>query len=365
MGSLYIESISAPGPIKSQLRVLSKDIAFIREGTKGANGYLYFGQNRILEIEVAVKFYYWGGNARFHAEPTALAAVAAPNILPVLNAGLLDGEWAYFVTPFCKNGDVDDLLDRSDIGNVEAIERTCQILNGVGVLHQKRYLHRDLKPANIYVGDNSESIIGDFGSIKVLPENQTSIPASSHAVLYRPPESVETNSYGFEGDFYQCGMILFQLLGGLLPYDEASWLSRSERKTYNELPNDVDRSLYVDQCIKAKIVRGSIIDVSSLPPWVPGLLKRTVRKATHKDPGRRYRSISAFHAHLNNIRSKIPDWHITEGIPHLRAQPQYKICEEDGDYFVIKSRTGEKWRRDNSFKGTDLADLVREISAGA
>jgi len=349
MASLFIDSISAPEPIRAQLRNLSRDIVFNREVTKGANGYLYFGQNRILETRVAVKFYYWGGNARFHAEPTALVAVAAPNILPVHNAGLLDGEWAYFVTPYCQNGDLDDLLDSSNIGNIEAVERTCQILSGVGVLHQNRYVHRDLKPANIYVGENSESIIGDFGSIKVLPEGQTSIPASSHAVLYRPPESVETNSYGFEGDVYQCGMILFQLLGGLLPYNEASWLNRSERKTYNELPNDVDRSIYADQCIKAKIVRGSIIDSSSLPPWVPDVLRRTVRKATHINPGKRFSSISAFHAHLNNIRARIPDWHITEGLPHLRAQPQFKICEEGGDYFVIKSRTGEQWRRDNSF----------------
>lgn len=365
MASLFIDGLSAPEPIKKRLKALSKDIEFSREVTKGANGYLYFGTNRILQTEVAVKFYYWGSDPRFHAEPTALAALTGQNILTVQSAGLLDGEWAYFVTPYCRNGDLDDLLDSFSIGNIEAIDRTCQILSGVGVLHEHRYVHRDLKPANIYVGDDSESIIGDFGSIKVVPEGHESIPASSHAVLYRPPESVETNSYGFEGDIYQCGMVLFQLLGGPLPYDEASWLSRSERKTYNELPNEADRSIYADQCIKAKIVRGKIIDASKLPPWVPDVLKRTVRKATHTDLTRRFRSVSAFHAYLNNNRSRVPDWCITNGEPHLRSQPQFKVCEENGEYFIMKSRNGDKWRRDNSFNGNSISELVAEISARA
>ncbi|MBJ7589494.1 protein kinase domain-containing protein [Aeromonas veronii] len=188
MSKLFIDSLSAPDSIKTQLRVLSRDIEFSREVTKGANGYLYFGRNRILNTNVAVKFYYWGGDTRFHAEPSALAQLVGDNILSIHNAGLLDGEWAYFVTAFCRNGDLDDLLNSSSIGNIEAVDRTCQVLSGVGVLHENRYVHRDLKPANIYVGDNSQSIIGDFGSIKHIPEGQSSIPASSHAVLYRPPE---------------------------------------------------------------------------------------------------------------------------------------------------------------------------------
>lgn len=365
MTKLFIDGLSAPDAIKAQLRVLSRDIEFSREITKGANGYLYFGRNRILKTKVAVKFYYWGGDARFHAEPSALAQLVGDNILSIQNAGLLDGEWAYFVTAFCRNGDLDDLLDSSSIGNIEAVERTCQLLSGVGVLHEHRYVHRDLKPANIYVGDNYQSIIGDFGSIKHIPDGQSSIPASSHSVLYRPPESVESNSYGFEGDIYQCGLVLFQLLGGSLPYDETSWLNRSERKTYNDLTNDADRSIYADQCIKAKIIRGRIVDISTLPPWVPEVLKRTIRKATHVDPTKRFRSISAFHANLNNNRARIPDWCVTDGEPHLRGQPQFKVREENGFYCVVKSRDGENWRRDNSFQGTDINELVNEIAGRA
>ncbi|HCF4825263.1 TPA: hypothetical protein NIF63_003435, partial [Pseudomonas aeruginosa] len=70
MSEILISNVSAPPNIKAQLNSLSKDIKFTREITKGGNGYLFFGENRILKNEVAVKFYYWGGDAKYHAEPS-------------------------------------------------------------------------------------------------------------------------------------------------------------------------------------------------------------------------------------------------------------------------------------------------------
>ena len=365
MSSLFIDGVSAPEEIKAQLKILAQDIKLTREETKGGNGYLFFGKNRILNTCVAVKFYYWGGDHKYHAEPNALASINSPHVLSVQNAGLLNGDWAYFVTPYCSNGDIDDVIARTDLAILKAVDLTCQILIGVGALHERRILHRDLKPANVYVGDNNQSIIGDFGSIKHMPEGLTSIPASSHAVLYRPPESIETNSYGFAGDIYQCGLILYQLLGGSLPYDEVSWLSTAERHTYDELGRDADKSIFADQCLKSKILTGRVLDMASLPPWVPGKLKRTIRKAVHIDPNKRYPSASAFHVHLNNIRSDVPDWALEDGMPVLRAATSFRVCNEASEPYVQKSRNGSRWRKDNSFQGTSVADLVTEISARA
>lgn len=361
MTGILIDTVGAPQRIKDQLRILSKDIIFTREVSKGANGYLFFGENRILNNEVAVKFYYWGGNAKFHAEPSTLALIEAPNILPVKSAGLLDGEWAYFVTPRL-DGDLDDLLERTEHSNLRAVERTRQILSGVVHLHQRRYLHRDLKPSNIYVGDDGRSIIGDFGSIKYMPEDLDSIPASSHALLYRPPESFEADSYGFAGDLYQCGLILYQLLGGYLPYEEMAWLTQKQRREHDKLPSRADQAIFIDSCIKKKIQSGKILDLSTLPAWVPDNLKRTIRKATHVDPAKRFESASAFYTHLNNIKSNIPDWSVIDGFPVLTASvTSYRICGADGGYYVQKSRSGGDWRRDNSIVGVDLADIVCEI----
>jgi len=366
MNKIFIETINAPDTIKAQLKVLSKDILFNREITKGGNGYIFFGQNNILNTAVAVKFYYWGGNHAYHVEPKTLAAVKSPNILSVQNAGLTDGSWAYFVTTHCIDGDLDDLIEKTDFGNIKAIDRTSQILIGVGALHESRFLHRDLKPANIYIGETGQSVIGDFGSIQFMPNGRTTIPASGHAVLYRPPESVVTNSYGFEGDIYQCGIILYQLLGGFLPYDGMSWLNKAETQAHDAISNGTDRSIYIDDCIKSKITNGKIINMSSLPPWVPDVLKRTIRKATHIDPAKRFQNASAFHVHLNNIRATVPNWEIREGVPHLHGKNSYRILEDkDGNRYVEKSKDQVRWRRDNYFDKQSMAELVEQINQKA
>lgn len=363
MSEILIDNVSVPPKIKAQLKILSKDIRFTREITKGGNGYLFFGENRILKNEVAVKFYYWGGNAKYHAEPSTLAAIEAPNILQVKNAGLLDGEWAYFVTPRCSTGDLDDALEKTEHGNLLAVERTKQILSGVVHLHQRRYLHRDLKPSNIYVGEDGRAIIGDFGSIKYIPEGCESIPASSHAVLYRPPESIDSDSYGFQGDIYQCGMILYQLLGGYLPYEEMAWLNTAEKREHDRLSSRPDKAIFIDACIRRKIQRGKILDVSSLPSWVPENLRRVIRKATHIDPAKRYPSASAFYTQLNNIKFGIPDWSVIGGQPVLRGSTSYRICNVEGNLYVQKSKNGGDWRRDNLITGNSIDEIVKNIEA--
>ena len=198
-----------------------------------------------------------------------------------------------------------------------------------------------------------------------MPEGLASIPASSHAVLYRPPESIETHSYGYAGDIYQCGLILYQLLGGHLPFDEVSWLSKAEKRTYDVLETVADKSIHANQCLKSKILRGKVVDISSLPPWVPDNLRRTINKAVQIHPSKRFVSASAFQVQLNNIRSQVPDWALENGVPVLRGNTAFRICLDGAQSYVQKSRNGSLWRKDNSFQTNSLAELVAEISARA
>ena len=111
------------------------------------------------------------------------------------------------------------------ISNRTALEYSYQILSGLSCLHSERFLHRDLKPSNIYLTEGNIAVIGDFGSVKKLPDGEQSISASSHSILYRSPESINLKKYGISGDIYQVGVILYQLLGGILHYDGMAWLS--------------------------------------------------------------------------------------------------------------------------------------------
>ncbi|MES2017007.1 MAG: protein kinase [Pseudomonadota bacterium] len=361
MTSLYIDAISAPPPIKAHLLVLSKNIHFEKEDSKAGNGYVFFGKNKVTKVDVTVKFYYWGGDQAFHAEPKQLAAINSANVLAIHDAGLLDENWAYFLTPTCANGDLDDLLDQTSIGNHAALDFTSEILTGVNHLHAQRFLHRDLKPANVYVNAAHSAVIGDFGSVRRIPEGSAAIPASRHSLLYRPPETFLLAEYGFTGDIYQCGIIMFQLLGGYLPYEAMSYMNKKQQLQLAKITDAADASIYIDSCVKELICAGKLLDYNMMPPWVPDNLKKILKKACHIDPSKRFQSPAAFMAKIHEVRPSILNWRVVDACPTLDGKLSYRVLTS-GESATVQKRKAGPWRNDNAFGVATLHQQVGAIS---
>jgi serine/threonine protein kinase len=362
MPTLNIDIVNAPAPIKQKLRELSSTISFDRQSRKGANSWLFFGNHLIRDQRIAVKFYDWGGDPAFHAEPRTLAAIQSANVIPVFDAAYVDETYAYFVTPFFHKGDLDDELGKGSIGNIRALKLTRDLLSGLSYLHAQRLLHRDLKPENIFISETDNAVIGDFGSVKKIPEGHQTVPGSGHSLIYRPPESVTIGQYGICGDIYQIGLVMYQLLGGSLPYDEISWLSNREQKQYRQIYDNVERQIFASRAIKRRIERGRVIDMATLPPWVCVQLRRTISKACTLDPTDRFQSCAEFLARCGSIRSQIRDWRIQGGFPTIRDDREYRIVPfNSGNRFRVQKRCGVDWRYDNSFRATTMYELVKEI----
>jgi eukaryotic-like serine/threonine-protein kinase len=362
MPTINIDTLTVPSPVKQKLRDLSISISFDKQSSKGANGWLFFGTNRLHQQRVAVKFYDWGGDPAYHAEPRYLASLNADNVVTIMDAAFVDAKYAYFVTPFFERGDLDDELSRGIHANLRAVNFIRDVLSGLSHLHAGRLLHRDLKPQNILVSDDDRALIGDFGSVKRIPDGQLAVPGSGHSLIFRPPESVVTDMYGVTGDLYQVGLVLYQLLGGALPYEETAWLNFCQLKKYRAISDSIDRQVFASAIIKERIKHGRIINLESLPPWVCPQLRRTISKTCNADPQRRYQSCSEFLARIASIRADIHDWRIDEGYPTHHNRMTYRIVNNatTGECLVQKRGTGQ-WRNDNSFPGSSLEDLVAEI----
>lgn len=365
MVKLLLDAVAAPREIVASLKDLSSHIIFSKACPKGANGYLFFGKNVVTGIHVAVKYYYWGGDKIYHAEPRTLAQIDSPNVVQVLDAALLDRDYAYFITPYYKNGDIDDYLSQGSWGNLPALRLVSNILNGLTHLHGRSLLHRDLKPQNIFLSDTGSALIGDFGSLKRIPEGQCSVPGSGHSLLYRPPESVKNGLYSYQGDTYQVGIVLYQLLGGSLPYEETAWLNSRQLKKYALIQDPIDRTIYVDEILKERIVRSQVIDSRTLPPWVCQPLRRLVSKACHKDPGKRFETASGFRAKVHQLLPSVRNWNVKGDRLVLELDDlSYRLCPvgRTGLYTVEKKRS-DKWRKDNFYRAATLAEVVGAIEA--
>jgi len=362
MPLLNIDALRVQEPVRDKLLQLSASIDFDRHAPKGANGEVFFGVNRVTRQRVAVKFYYWAGDHAYHAEPRHLASLNSENVTVVMDAAFVDENWAYFITPYFENGDLEDEISSGVGGNLRAVDLTRDILNGLSHLHAEKLVHRDLKPQNIFLSDGGGAVIGDFGSVKRIPQGHHDVPGSGHSLIYRPPESVVSDAYRTVGDIYQVGIVMYQLLGGALPYDETAWLTPKQLEHYHGLPDVVDQQIYATNIIKTTIARGQVLSLGSLPPWVCKELRRTVTKACHPNPANRFQSCSEFLGRIGRVRASVHDWRIEDGCPTRHNGATYKIVRR-GDSYCVQKRRGADWRNDNSLTSANLAELVAAIDA--
>lgn len=140
-----------------------------------------------------------------------------------------------------------------------------QMLCAVEYCHRHKIVHRDLKPENLLLDDNLNVKIADFGLSNIMTDGNF-LKTSCGSPNYAAPEVIGGKLYaGPEVDVWSCGVILYVLLVGRLPFDD------------EHIP-----SLF------AKIARGTY----SIPQWMPSgaanLIKRMlvvnpVQRATIED----------------------------------------------------------------------------------
>ncbi len=349
---MNFDNLNLPKTIKASLEGLKTDINITDHTDKGANGYVFFGDHKILDRCVAIKYYYWGKDKRLHDEPRLLSEVDSPYIMEIFDAQFVDENWAMFQTPYFELGDLDTFINEGILSIHGAINVIMDVLAGVSALHYVNLVHRDLKPANIFLADNRKALIGDFGSVKSILDDQTATLSTGYTALYRPPESFEKNQYNFQGDIYQCGIVLYQLLGGYLPCDEFKLLDQQGKREMKIAKDDYERSVCIDAAIARKAKRGRLLDMSTLPNMVNNRLKRVIRKATRPELGLRYSNCATFINDLRSVKSQSIDWQWAKlsNVYGLHNNRQFYVEKVKGEY-IAKQNTGKGWRRVNTKDG--------------
>lgn len=352
-----------PAEVQATLEQLSAHYVNFEPNFRGANGYLYFARNRITGADIAIKFYAGApGDAR-HDEPRQLSAIRSANVLSILDAKDVSDEWAYFITPRCFEGDLDDLIATAPSAH-SAIDTALGICNGVSAIHALRMLHRDLKPGNIVLQAGAPQI-ADFGSVRALSQGSSEVKASQHSVLFRPPESFATGQYGFAGDIYQIGLVTYQLLGGALPYDGESYLNGKERQLYGELSNWADKCIFVDDAIRSRAVSGRLLRYESLPPWVNGAAKRVLRTLTHVDAKQRPGTVAEVAALLTQMRAAVFNWQWAGDTAVYRAPGrvvELRALDNDDLYQAYLSIDGGAFRKQPGTSAAPLKQLIVSIT---
>ncbi|RCK64782.1 Serine/threonine-protein kinase HSL1 [Candida viswanathii] len=127
----------------------------------------------------------------------------------------------YLILEYIEGGELFDyLIKKGKLQEFEAINYFEQIINGINYLHQFNICHRDLKPENLLLDFNKNIKVADFG-MAALEVKEKLLETSCGSPHYASPEIVAGKNYhGAPSDIWSCGIILFALLTGHLPFDD-------------------------------------------------------------------------------------------------------------------------------------------------
>jgi serine/threonine protein kinase len=140
-----------------------------------------------------------------------------PNVLPIIDADVYDGQVA-IVSEYAGGGSLADRLKNEErIPVAEAVELTIGILNGLEYLHSKKIIHRDIKPANILLQGNMPRL-ADFGISRAI-ETSTISSVVVGTESYMSPEAFD-GKRNVQTDIWSVGVVLYQLLSGRLPFPQ-------------------------------------------------------------------------------------------------------------------------------------------------
>ena len=246
--------------------------------------------------------------ARFELERNVLALFNHPHVARVFDAGMTDNGRPYFVMEHVEGLPLTRFCDKQRLTTTERLELFIPVCEAVQHAHQKGIIHRDIKPGNILValqdGKPLPKVI-DFGIAKATGGELTERTLFTEQCQligtpeYMSPEQAEMSDLGVDTrtDIYSLGVVLYELLAGLLPFDPAELRMKSlteiQRTIRDVEPNKPSTRLSAAEAPAQLVSQRSASDIRALQRQVCGDLDWIVMKCLEKDRARRYETANA------------------------------------------------------------------------
>ncbi len=227
---------------------------------------------------------------RFRQEALAAAAIRHQNIIAVTDFGVVRSTMPFLVMEFVSGNSLHDLLAAEGaLPPARALEIISAVGAGVAAAHRQGIVHRDLKPLNIMFQEDQPVAEGlkvlDFGLAKIKSGEllgsfvQAKTSGLMGSPFYMAPEQWGDEEPDARADIYSLGVILYQMLGGDVPFKGTSIPSIMKKHLTTAPPT-----------------------FASLGVQVPPQIEAVVRHALEKEAENRPASVEDF---INELRDAI------------------------------------------------------------
>ncbi len=264
-----------------------------KELGKGAMGVVYLGKDpkigRVVAIKTMALSQEFSGDdlvdarERFFREAETAGRLQHQNIVTIFDAGE-EHDLAYIAMEFLKGR---DLLEFCKDGNLLPVPKVLSIVarvaEALAYAHRQNVVHRDIKPANIMYEVDSDTVkVTDFGIARITDSSKTKTGLVLGTPSFMSPEQLAGKKVDGRSDLYSLGVMMFQMLTGVLPFRGDS-MAELMFKIANEEAPDV------------RIIRKDL----------PESLANLVALSVSKRPETRYQDGDQFAADLRSVMAEL------------------------------------------------------------
>ena len=149
-----------------------------------------------------------------------LKLIRHPNIIQLYEI-IETSRKLYLIMEYASGGELFDyIVNKSRLDENEACRFFHQIISGVEYIHQLGIVHRDLKPENMLLDNDKNIKIVDFGLSNTYNPAEL-LQTACGSPCYAAPEMIAGKKYdGLNVDLWSCGVILFAMISGYLPFED-------------------------------------------------------------------------------------------------------------------------------------------------
>jgi serine/threonine protein kinase len=254
----------------------------------GGMSNVFRAHDRLLERTVALKILHEQYTRdddyveRFRHEARAVAQLAHPNIVTVIDRGEQEGR-QFIVFEYVDGENLKELSNRGPLDAREAIRLALQIARALAFAHERGLVHRDVKPQNVLLNEDGQAKVTDFGiarSLDVHGMTQTGTVLGTSD--YIAPEQARGQKVDPKTDIYSLGVVLYELLSGEVPFSGDNFVAVAMRHVNEPAPSVLDRR-----------------------PDCPPRLDLAIQRAMSKDPEDRFESMGDFVVELEACLAEI------------------------------------------------------------